>query len=188
GGNRRQEIPELVRQFAGRTNDDPDTTAEFATLLSKAGFNDEAVDILNAAQTSRSFPILYALGIVNMTAKRFDKAEESLSSALGLNPNDVPTLRSLAKVARLTGNLEKALAHLVQARRLAPNSPVVLYEFGVTTLQMGLVLDALPVFQQLHREHPRETAYLYGLAAAHWTKGEVAETTRLMNQYVTVEP
>jgi hypothetical protein len=44
---------------------------------------------------------------------------------------------------------------------------------------MGLVLDALPVFEQLHRTYPREPAYLYALAAAHWKKGEVGETTRL---------
>src|SRR5678815_1206877 len=29
---------------------------------------------------------------------------------------------------------------------------------------------------------------LYGLAAAHWTKGEVAETTRLMNDYIAIQP
>jgi len=42
---------------------------------------------------------------------------------------------------------------------------------------MDLVLDAVSVFEQLHREHPREPSYLYALAAAHWTKGEVVETT-----------
>jgi tetratricopeptide (TPR) repeat protein len=64
----------------------------------------------------------------------------------------------------------------------------VLYDFGVTTLQMGLVLDALPVFERLHRDHPREPAYLYALAAAQWTKGELVETTRLLNNYVALEP
>jgi len=55
-------------------------------------------------------------------------------------------------------------------------------------LQMDLVLDALPAFEQLHRDHPREPAYLYGLAAANWKKGNTDETTRLMNQYVTLRP
>jgi Flp pilus assembly protein TadD len=64
----------------------------------------------------------------------------------------------------------------------------VLYDFGVTTLQMDLVLDALPVFEQLHRDYPREAAYLYGLAATHWRKGETAETTRLLNEYVKLQP
>jgi len=53
---------------------------------------------------------------------------------------------------------------------------------------MDLVLDALPVFEQLHRDYPREPAYLYGLAATHWKKGETAETTRLLNEYVTLQP
>ncbi len=64
----------------------------------------------------------------------------------------------------------------------------MLYDFGVTTLQMDLILDALPVFEQLHRDYPREPAYLYGLAAARWKKGEIVKTTRLMNNYVTLQP
>ena len=52
---------------------------------------------------------------------------------------------------------------------------------------MGLILDALPVFERLHRDHPREPAYLYGLAAARWKKGEIVETTRLMNNYVALQ-
>ena len=154
---------------------------------------DEVRDLIGQYQQSNpgkaeTFPILYALGIVNLAVKQYDKAEEYLTSALTLKPGDVVTLRALAKVARATGNLEKALSHLVQARRIAPDSPAVLYEFGATTLQMGLVLDALPVFERLHRDFPREPAYLYGLAAAHWTKGEVVEATRLMNSYVVLQP
>jgi Flp pilus assembly protein TadD len=53
---------------------------------------------------------------------------------------------------------------------------------------MDLLLDALPVFEQLNRDYPREPAYLYGLAATHWRKGNAAETTRLMNQFVTLQP
>ena len=164
---------------------------DYYLLMSRTliGLNrpEEALNILSNARQD-SFPIVYALGIVNAALKRYDKADEYLSSALTLKRDDVATLRALARVARATGNLEKALSHLVQARRLAPESPAVLYDFGVTTLQMGLVLDALPVFERLHRDYAREPAYLYGLAAAHWTKGEVAETTRLMNSYVTLQP
>jgi tetratricopeptide (TPR) repeat protein len=186
GLKRRQEVVAIVRQFQDLKSENAETQAEFALLLVRAGFPDDALQILNAG--IRSFPILYALGIVNVEMKQYDKAEEQLRLALTLKPDDLATLRALAKVARATGNLEKALSHLVQARRIAPNSPPVLYEFGVTTLQMGLVLDALPVFEQLHRDHPHVLAYLYGLAAAHWTKGNVAETTRLMNSYVVAEP
>ena len=185
---RLDEVRELVRQFQQSNSGDLGTQGEFATLLVKAGFADDALNILDSRQSSTSFPIVYALGIANAARKQYDKAEEYLTSALTLKPGDVATLRALARVARANGNLEKALSHLVAARRVAPNSTAVLYEFGVTALQMDLILDALPVFEQLHREHPREPAYLYALAAAHWTKGEVLETTRLMNKYVALQP
>jgi len=189
GLKRTQELRELVNQFRQANSADAETQAEFATLLVKAGFHDEALIILNTArQTSPSFPILYALGIANLAVKQYDKADESLTLALAFQPQDVATLRALARVARVTGNFEKALSHLIQARRIAPNSPGLLYEFGTTTLEMGLVLDALPVFEQLHRDYPREPAYLYGLAAAHWKKGEVGETTRLMNSFILLQP
>ena len=189
GLKRMQELRELVTQFRQVNSGDAETQAEFATLLLKGGFHDDALSILNAArETSPSFPILYALGIAHLTIKQYDKAEGFLSSALQLQPDDVATLRALARVARVTGNLEKALSHLIQARRIAPNSAGVLYDFGTTTLEMGLVLDALPVFEQLHRDYPREAAYLYALAAAHWKKGEVGETTRLMNNYLLLQP
>lgn len=186
---RTQELPELVRQFEQANSATAQTQAEFATLLAQAGLVDDAIRILNSSRpTSSAFTALYTFGIANLTVKQYDKAEEYLSSALTLKPDDVATLRALAKVARVTGKLEKALSHLVQARRIAPDSPAVLYDFGATTLQMGLVLDALPVFEQLYKDYPREPAYLYALAAARWTKGEVAETTRLMNNYVALQP
>lgn len=183
GLKRPDEVRALMRDF---NSANAETQAEFATMLATAGFQDDALKILNAAQ--RTFPIVYALGIVSAAAKQYDKAEEYLTSALTLKPGDVATLRALARVARATGNFEKALSHLVEARRIAPESPALLYDFGVTTLQMGLVLDALPVFERLHRDYAREPAYLYGLAASHWTKGNVGETIRLLNTYVVLQP
>jgi predicted Zn-dependent protease len=166
-----------------------ETQAEFATLLVKAGFHDEALRILNKAlQTSRSFPVVYALGIVKLSVKDYREAEEYLNSALTLKPDDVATLRALARVARVTGNFEKSA---FSSSKGAPHcsgfcrGPLRL---RCTALQMGLILDALPVFERLQRDYPREPTYLYALAAAHWTKGDVAETTRLMNTYVALQP
>jgi tetratricopeptide (TPR) repeat protein len=189
GLKRQDEMRELIKDFQDSDSMRPETQAEFAMLLAKAGFNDDALIILNnARQTAESFPIVYALGVVRAAMKQFDKAEEDLTAALTLKPDDVATLRALARVARATGNFEKALSHLVRARSVAPDAPAVLYDFGVTTLQMGLVLDALPVFERLQRAYPREPAYLYGLAAAQWTKGEILETIRLLNNYVALQP
>jgi len=92
---------------------------KFALLLAAGGLNNEAVDLLEAArqQIPNSFPVLYALGVISVSAKRYEKAEEYFTAALSVKPEDVDTLRALAKAARASGNLEKALAHLVEARR-----------------------------------------------------------------------
>jgi len=153
---------------------------QYLRLIPREAFTDAAPEV--------QAEFAYGLGVVNAALKQYDQAEEHLTAALAAKPDDVATLRALARVARAKGNLEKALSHLVAARRVAPNSAAVLYDFGVTALRMDLVLDALPVFEQLHREYPREPAYLYALAAAHWTKGNVVDTTRLMNEYVALQP
>jgi tetratricopeptide (TPR) repeat protein len=189
GLNRLEEARGLASEFS-EFGAKPEAQAEFALLLAKGGLSDEALTLLEAArqQTPASFPVLYGLGIINAARKRYDKAEEHLSEALRIKPDDVTTLRAVANVARATGNLEKSLAYLIQARRVAPEAPDVLYDFGVTTLQMDLLLDALPAFEQLHRAYPRQPAYLYALAAVRWRKGETVETARLMKSYVALQP
>jgi tetratricopeptide (TPR) repeat protein len=190
GLNRLEEARQLASEFSELRSSNPEVQAEFALLLAKGGLSDQALILLEAArrQTPASFPVLYGLGIINASRKRYDKAEENLSEALKIKPDDVTTLRALANVARATGNLEKSLANLVEARRIAPDAPEVLYDFGVTALRMDLFLDAIPVFEQLHRAYPRQPAYLYALAAARWKKGETVETAQLMKSYVALQP
>lgn len=185
--NRLEEARKLSLEIKGNLADDSEGQAMVAMLLAGGGLNSEALDLLEAARARapESFPVLYALGVINASAKRYERAEEYLNGALRAKPDDVATLRALARVARSTGNFEKSLAQLVQARRIAPESPGVLYEFGVTVLEMGLYLDALPAFEQLHRLYPRESAYLYALALARLRGGERAEAASLLKSYLT---
>ena len=189
GLERKNEVPAVVREFKEGAAS-AEGQVEFALVLSKGGFIEEALNLLTEAQqkSPSSFPVLYGLGVVTTAQKQFAEAERHLNAALAIKPDDVATLRALARVARLSSNPEKALSYLVTARRLAPNSPAVLYDFGITAFQMDLFLDALPVFEQLHRAHPREPAYLYALGAVRWRKGETVETARLMNSYIALQP
>src|SRR5262249_5216372 len=146
--------------------------------------------LLDAARTREpaAFPVLYTLGVIHAAAKHYDQADASLTAALSAKLDDVATLRALARVANAAGNPEKALAHLLQARRVAPDSPDVLFEFGAAALQLDLLLDALPAFEQLHRARPHEPAYLYALAVAKLRKGERAEAITLLKEYVELRP
>jgi len=188
--NRKTEAERLFRRALASSPSHLGAHINLSELLTTTNRSADALPILLGAHKlapARS-EITLKLAMLYADQRNYPQALQLLEELLASKPDDVPTLRALARVARASGNMEKALSHLIEARRLAPQSQVVLYDFGVTTLQMDLVLDALPVFEQLHRDYPREPAYLYGLAATHWKKGETAETTRLLNEYVTLQP
>jgi len=188
--NRKTEAERLFRRALASSPSHLGAHINLSELLTTTNRSADALPILLGAHKlapARS-EITLKLAMLYADQRDYPQALQLLEELLASKPDDVPTLRALARVARASGNMEKALSHLIEARRLAPQSPAVLYDFGVTTLQMDLVLDALPVFEQLHRDYPREPAYLYGLAATHWKKGETAETTRLLNEYVTLQP
>src|SRR5215207_10295450 len=122
---RRDEALGLAREFAEYPAADARARGEFAVALARGGLVDEALGLLEAARERepRSFPLLFALGYISAATGRHARAEAYLTEALTANPDDVETLRALASVARSRGNFEKALAHLVHARRLTPESP-----------------------------------------------------------------
>jgi len=187
--NRLEDARKLAAEFK-KAPIDSEATMTFAMLLAAGGLTEEALTLLEDAlsQSSASYPLLYALGVVNSRIKRYDKAEDYLLVALKAKPADVATLRALAQVARTSGNLEKALAYLLQARRVSPDTPEVLYDFAATALKMGLILDALPAFQRLNDLYPRQPAYVFGLAAARLRKGELEEAERLSRIYMQLRP
>ena len=188
---RRDDARALAREFASFAAAEPEDRARIGMLLARGGLNDEALVLLEAAHSRApdSFPVSYALGVVSAAAKRFDKAEEALSSALRVKPDDVSALRS-ARAYRARSRRPRKGTRTARSR--APNRAGepsgVLYEFGATALEMDLLIDALPVFEQLHKDYPGQAAYLYGLAAVRLRKGDRADAARLMKEYVVARP
>jgi len=135
-----------------------------------------------------SFPIVFNLGITWYEKGDRRRAEQFLTSALAIEPDDVPTLRALANIARADAEPEKALSFLVRARKIAPHSPEVLYDFGWAALTLNLVYDALNALEELHRMKVSDSRYLYPLAIAHLNNGQVDEAETLINEYIRVRP
>src|SRR5437879_13363714 len=86
-----------------------------------------------------SFAVLYQLGVSYGLKKDWNHAEEFYAAALAVKPDSVATLRDLARLARASGELEKALSYLVRAHKLAADDTAVLYEFGLSAFRMGLI-------------------------------------------------
>jgi tetratricopeptide (TPR) repeat protein len=161
-----------------------------AALFLRFNLPDPAIEILFAARQKGpvSPDVLSELGASYAMKADWLHAEETYMAALAARPDDVKILRELARVARAQGELEKALAHLLRARKLAPEALGVLYDFGLTTLQLDLVLDALPAFERLQTLRPNEPAYIYMLAITCFRHDEKSRTEALMRRYIKLRP
>jgi Flp pilus assembly protein TadD len=167
-----------------------DLAAAFAAVFAEHALFDDAIEILEAAKRggAPSFALLYNLGAIYYQKGERPLAEQSYLAALVLKPDDAATLRALAALARAGGDLEKSLSYLVRARRAAPDSPAVLYDFGWTALNMNLLYDALSVLEKLHQMKPDEPSYLYPLAIARLNNGESPRAQELINRYIELRP
>ena len=167
-----------------------DEAAGFAAAFLKKNLPDQAIALLDAArqQEPASFVLLYQLGASYAHKKDWIHAEEFYAAALVVKPDSVAAMRDLARLARARGELEKALAYLVRARKLAPDEPAVLYEFGVAAFSMGLNLDAFPVAERLYQLQPDEPAYVHLLAITRFRRDEKTQAEMLLRRYIELRP
>jgi tetratricopeptide (TPR) repeat protein len=126
--------------------------------------------------------------------KRLEEAAVQLEDALKISPGDkqvasrlVAVLRELAAAA-IGGDPEKALAHLVRAKELAPQDPEVLFEFGMAALRLTLHEDAARALVEALARRPDEPKFLYALARARMGTGDLNEAERLFRRYVELRP
>jgi tetratricopeptide (TPR) repeat protein len=96
------------------------------------------------------------LGHLYAQMDRNDDAIAQLQQALRLEPNRQDALAALvsiwrtqARAAAQAGELEKGLSILLQARKVAPKEPSLLFDFGMIALRMSL----LPMRSKLSRRN-----------------------------------
>lgn len=135
------------------------------------------------------------LGLLYLSTERVEEAVAEFEEALRVEPrhrhaqlNLVTGLRRLAVAALASGDREKALAHLLRAKAVAPADPDVLFEFGMVALGMTLYEDAAPAFVAALSKRPNEPKFLYALARARIEQGELADAERLFRRYVELRP
>ena len=77
---------------------------------------------------------------------------------------------------------------LIQARKLAPGSPDVEFEFASAAFQMSLLQDAVDGFQETLKQRKNDVLALYGLGRAYGGLGKLEEARRQFEQYVRLRP
>ena len=135
------------------------------------------------------------LGLLYVQMSRPDEAVPQLQHALSLVPgrNDASEAllgiwREQARSAIKAGDSEKALALLLEARKLAPENPDVQFEFGMAALRMHLLPDAISAFQQVLKVRNDDVSALYGLGRAFMDQSKFDDARQAFARYVALRP
>jgi tetratricopeptide (TPR) repeat protein len=134
------------------------------------------------------------LGLLYVQMNRADDAVAQLQEALRLDPSRADAREALLGVWRTqaraasTQDLEKALALLLQARKLSPQNPDVLYDFGMVALRMSLFADAIQSFQESLAARKDDPNALYGLGRAQIGQGNFQDAEQAFEHYIQLRP
>ena len=135
------------------------------------------------------------LGLLYAQMGKNDLAIPPLEESARLDPErkDVQAVlvsiwRGQAHEAAAQNELEKALALLIDARKLNPSDADVQYEFGMVALRMSLFPDAIAAFDQALKLHPDHAPALYGLGRAEMSASRFDDAQQAFEHYVQLRP
>ena len=149
-----------------------------------------------AVQSKPDFASAHAhLGLLYLQMGRSGQAVAELREAVRLDPartdaSDalVHLWRGEARLAATSGDLEKALALLIDARRLAPNNPDVEFEVGTVALRMSLFEDAAGSFRHTLELRRQDPPAMYGLGRALMGLAKFEDARQQFVRYVAARP
>jgi len=185
-----EEARALVASWKGLRAVPPAFSINFASLLLQHKLVQEAVDVLENAKSAGpvSFELVSSLAHAYWVKGDPEKAEENYEHALSFNGNCVVCYMRIAKMAEREGETEKALAFLIKAKRLEPENPDVIFEFGKVCLERNLLRDALPALEKAVQLNPDNDHYMYVLASAYVGKRRSKEALALLDRLVRRNP
>jgi tetratricopeptide (TPR) repeat protein len=118
-----------------------------------------------------------------------------LQEALRLDPGRKDALAALASLwrdqahaAAQSGDLEKALALLLEARKLDPNEPDTEYDLGMIALRMSLFPDAAEAFERSLKLRKDDVQALYGLGRATMALAKFDDARQAFARYTELRP
>ena len=122
-----------------------------------------------------------ALGVVCLYTSDYDQAYLHLNKALTVNPNDTHALIYMARYDYRTGNIDRALERVAQARR---NNPFGKYEFTLVPpyYMAGRYEEAINITQSIPNP---ATMMLCFLAASYAKSGEISKAEEVTAEFIS---
>jgi tetratricopeptide (TPR) repeat protein len=189
---KKRELADLVAHWQKVPQPDDQVALDFGSTLLVNGMNTEATKVFQDEEARLgphpSLPLALKLGNALLSLGLLDEAEKNAQLALSLAPDCVACYQTLAQVADRQDNSEKALAYLVAAKKLTPEDPEVLFEFGKVCLERNLIDDALPALTKAVERDPDNDSYVYVLGSANVAKGQLPDALALFHLLLQKHP
>lgn len=138
-------------------------------------------------ENPENLEVLAHLGQLYYLAGRFQEAQEVLTQALLLAPQN-PTLHFWrALVAQEEGKWEDAVLHMKQAAKLNPD-PGSLLRLATYYGRLGQTKESIRVLNRLHRLQPDNPDFMYFLALAYEDREKPRSAIRWLNRALAISP
>lgn len=131
----------------------------------------------------------YALGMLNLSLKKFDTALAAVRHAIKLDKNFADGYALLAEIAIYGGDLNEALIAIERAKLLHPNHPATYDWIEAYALYLvGLYEDARPVLEEAVTASPEFYLGLLALAATYGQLGDMDAGEKMLSKARDVRP
>lgn len=189
---KKKDLGDLVSHWQNLVEPSEDAALDFASTLLLNGMQPEAISVLEDQQrrvANRPQPdAARKLGNAFLALGLLDRAEKEFQLALSQQADCSECYQTLAQIAERQNNSEKALSYLVKAKRLSPEDPAVLFEFGRVCLERNLLDDALPALSKAVELKPDNDSYVYALGSANVGKGRLPDALELFQRLLKEHP
>jgi tetratricopeptide (TPR) repeat protein len=190
GIGERAKAQEAAQRLAESTDLNEADVLSVIPVLAKHGAQAVAVQLLQTLDRRglASPNTLLQLGIIYGQEGKLTEARETLLKAAEPNPDSVPILLELARVAEKQKDFEGALSYLAHARVLEPQRAAIHFFFGVVCSEMNLIEEAYRSLRQAVTLNPENPYYNYAMGVAAEQKGQHREAVKYFRTYCELKP
>ena len=190
GIGERAKAQEAAQRLAQSTELTEAEVLSILPVLAKHGAQALAVQLLQALDRRglASSNALFQLGIIYGQEGKLTEAREVLLRAAEPNPDAVPILLELARVAEKQKDFEGALSYLAHARALEPQRASIHFFFGVVCSEMNLIEEAYRSLRQAVALNPENPYYNYAMGVAAEQKTQHREAVKYFRKYCELKP
>ena len=167
--------------------------ADVLTILPILGshqYDDIAIRLLEGLQGRgfTSFNSLHSLGMFYRKEGRLSDARAVLEKAAQDQPNSVPALMELARVAYDQKDYNGSLGYLAHARQLEPQNPEIHFFWGMICIQQNLEEEAYQALKKAVELNPDNAYYNYALGAIAMVRVNAGEAIPYFKKYCELKP